>query len=277
MKIVKELPKSLFYSIILHFSVPNRLLSSKKPTLPVIVSLTSIPSRLKIIHLVIKSIFNQSHLPLKIILWLNEDLKNIIPKTLNNFPSSIFEIRFSKLDCPHLKLVESLKAFPNEIIVTCDDDLIYAKNWLENLYSEHIKYPKAIIAHGTYQIQFDEKGNYLPYKKWKTSKKLTNPKTIFPLGVWGVIYPPNSFSKMVLNEDLFLKLTPKADDLWFKAMSLLNSTESKQSENPPKQAIPIIGSQKIALKKDNVSKNRNDDQWTAVSRYFNLKKLISQD
>ncbi len=73
---------------------------------------------------------------------------------------------------------------------------------------------------------------------------------------------------------MFLKLTPKADDLWFKAMALLNNTISRQSENLPKEPIPIIGSQKIALKNDNISKNKNDSQWAALSTHFKLDTLL---
>jgi hypothetical protein len=274
MKVVKELPKSLIYSAYLYSAPSKLLLSKKKEVLPIIVSLTSIPSRLNTIDLVIKSIFNQTHLPLKIVLWLHKDLNGKIPQRLKKLPASIFEIRFSDLDCPHLKLLESLKAFPNNLIITCDDDLIYRKNWLINLYQEHLKYPNDIITNGAYQIKFDDNGLFSPYTEWRKKDKTLNFKTTFAIGVLGVLYPPHCFSELVFDKDLFLKLTPKNDDLWFKAMALINKTNTRQSSNIPKEPIPIIGSQKIALKKDNVSKKRNDIQWEALSNHFNLIEML---
>ena len=142
------------------------------------------------------------------------------------------------------------------------------------MYNEHLKFPEDIIANTTYQIKFDKKNGYLPYNSWKKKAPNSNPKTLIPVGAWGILYPPNSISKEVHNEYLFLKLTPKADDLWFKAMALLNNTISRQSENLPKEPIPIIGSQKIALKNDNISKNKNDSQWAALSTHFKLDTLL---
>lgn len=250
------------------------LMNKKKEPLPVIVSLTSIPSRLNALDLVIKSILNQTHLPTKIVLWLHNDLKNNIPNRLKKLPSSIFEIKFSTLDCPHLKLLESLRAFPDSIIITCDDDLIYREKWLINLYQEHLKHPKDIIANGTYQIKLINDSSYSPYAEWRKKDENINSKTTFAIGVLGVLYPPKWYPEIIFDTKLFLKLTPKNDDLWFKAMALLNKTATRQSDNKPKEPIPIIGSQKIALKKDNVSKQRNDTQWAALSEYFNLSKLL---
>lgn len=274
MKVVKELPKSIIYSTYLYFASSKMLMNKKKEPLPVIVSLTSIPSRLNALDLVIKSILNQTHLPTKIVLWLHNDLKNNIPNRLKKLPSSIFEIKFSTLDCPHLKLLESLRAFPDSIIITCDDDLIYREKWLINLYQEHLKHPKDIIANGTYQIKLINYSSYSPYAEWRKKDENINSKTTFAIGVLGVLYPPKWYPEIIFDTKLFLKLTPKNDDLWFKAMALLNKTATRQSDNKPKEPIPIIGSQKIALKKDNVSKQRNDTQWAALSEYFNLSKLL---
>ena len=274
MKLVKELPKSLAYSLYLNL-IPSKLLChSRKKTLPVIVSMTSIPSRLNSIHLVIKSIFNQTHLPKKIVLWLHHDLKNSLPNNLKAVESTLFEIRYSHLTCSHRKLIHSLKEFPDDIIVTCDDDLIYNKHWLSKLFSEHQKYPNDIIANTTYQIKFDSEGNYLPYKQWKYKEDTFKPIRSIPVGAWGILYPPKLLSVQIFDETLFLKLTPKADDLWFKAMALLKGTISRQSENLPKDPIPIIGTQKVALKNDNVNKNKNDSQWEDLSKHFNLIEIL---
>jgi len=268
---VKEIPVSLFYQTILTITSLKKFLANKK-RIPVIVSLTSIPSRFKIIHISVRSILNQSVLPEKIILWVNEDLKDNIPESLIKLQGDIFEIQFSELDCPHLKLVESLRKYPQKIIVTSDDDLIYRKNWLKYLYKEHLDHPKAIISNQSRIITYDVNGQLRPYKEWFTNYD-SNIKTnlLLPIGSAGALYPPESLSDNVLDQELFLKLAPKADDLWFKAMSLLKQTSSLQASRLSGEPIPILGSQKVSLKKTNIGQDKNRLQWLALTDYFHLK------
>ena len=80
-------------------------------------------------------------------------------------------------------------------------------------------------------------------------------------------YLPNAQANL---EALFLKLTPKADDLWFKAMALRNNIHPKLSEIPVKEPIPILGTQAISLKKENVDQDKNLQQWKDLEDYFQL-------
>lgn len=275
MKVIKELPISLLTRFLLIIIPFSNLKRRKLVNIPVIISLTSIPTRLSTLHLVIRSLLNQNSSPKKILLWLNNDLKSDIPKKLQKLQGNIFEIKFSKLTCSHRKLIHSLKDYPDEIIITCDDDLMYRKNWLSLLYKEHLKYPKDIIANQTSHINFDNNDKTLPFKKWR-KKYITkfNQKALVPIGAWGVLYPPNSLHKDTTKVDLFLKYTPKADDLWFKAMAILNNTLSRQAKNTPKEPIPIGGTQKIALKKDNIVLDKNTIQWENLESKYNLSSLI---
>ena len=91
------------------------------------------------------------------------------------------------------------------------------------------------------------------------------------IGAGGILYPPKSLNPIVTDVELFLKLAPKADDLWFKAMSLIDGVQVFQSKNPPKRLIPLIGTQKISLKKENVDKDLNLKQWEQLTDYFNLE------
>ena len=86
----------------------------------------------------------------------------------------------------------------------------------------------------------------------------------------GILYPPGALNSQITDYELALKLAPKNDDLWFKAMALLNNTTIRLSENPSKVFIPIPGTQKISLKKINVVKNFNVDQWNDLTEYFKL-------
>lgn len=247
----------------------------RKEKLPVVVSLTSIPARFKTLHLVVRSLYDQTHRPKKIILWLNQDIRREVPQSILKLQSELFEICYSDLNCSHRKLIHSLEKYPDDIIITCDDDLIYRRDWLYLMYMEHQKYPNHVIGNRTIHINFDENKQALPFSEWKyPDSGRINTKAIVPIGAWGILYPPKSLSKRVLDVDLFMKLAPRGDDLWFKAMALLNGTKAIQAETCPKEPIPIIGTQRVSLKKLNLGQNQNDTQWRALSEYFDLDNIV---
>src|SRR5690554_7556478 len=66
----KEYIPSFLQSLKLRFNRPYNQ-DGSLPTVPIVVSLTSIPSRLGTIHLTIRSLLAQSVVPKKIILWLH--------------------------------------------------------------------------------------------------------------------------------------------------------------------------------------------------------------
>jgi hypothetical protein len=240
-----------------------------KKEIPVVVSLTTIPSRIKKVNLTIRSILNQTKKPKKVLLWLPINLKEKIPNSLRKLEKGLFEIRFADWDSSHLKLIESIKAFPEDNIITIDDDLMYPPEFLELLYLEHLKYPKDILANQAREIRFSDQKSPLAYIEWEhiyTQPK--NPKYIMPLGVFGVLYPPKCLDEQVFDVELFKKLAPKADDLWFKAMSLLKNTVSRVTDKKPRPPVLILGTQKIALKRTNKLQDYNRLQWIQLTEKF---------
>ncbi|MEK6154823.1 zinc-binding alcohol dehydrogenase [Flavobacteriaceae bacterium 3-367] len=268
---IKEIPVSIFHTLKLLSLSATKLRLNEKKEVPVIVSLTSIPSRLGLVHLVIRSLMDQEVRPKKIVLWLNKTLKDSIPKKLGKLEGDLFEIRFSALECSHRKLIHSLDAFPSEIIITCDDDLIYRRNWLRLLFEAHQDHPNRILANQTRYISYDQQGKLLPYKQWiYRGGTPFNADAVLPLGAGGVLYPPGTLLDKTGDIDLFMDLAPKADDLWFKAMSYLKGTTSSNAGNAPKKPIPIMGSQVQSLKKQNVDQDKNRSTWEAVSAHFEI-------
>jgi hypothetical protein len=242
-----------------------------KQTVDCIVSLTSIPSRLNTLHITILSLFAQSVLPKKIVLWLNEDLKTHVPKKLKLLQNDIFEIRYKEQTSSHRKLVFSLLEFDKEIIVTCDDDLIYPSNWLSSLFTSHQMHPDSIVANECREIVEDSEGHLKSYVDWPTAtKKGYTSKNLLPIGYGGVLYPAGCLHKDVTNSELYLQLSPKADDLWFKAMSLINQTKVYRSDEPPEKPIPIIGAKKSSLADDNIKKDMNRVQWQAIIDHYKI-------
>ncbi len=269
---LKELPGSLWTAWKLKRMALKDLNPPEKPEIPVIISLTSIPSRLGTLYLVIRSLLSQSYRAEKILLWLHKDLQSKIPTSLSLLVGDTFEIHYVDMTCSHRKLVHSLELYPGKIIVTCDDDLMYEATWLERLYQDHLRYPERIIAHECREIAYDNQGKLLNYDQWKTQTApgVSSP-WMMPIGYGGVLYPPGVLHKDVTRADLYLALAPRADDLWFKAMSYLNGTMTQRSQEPGQKPTPIAGSQKVSLKHTNVRETGNYEQWKAICNHYQIQ------
>lgn len=269
---LKELPGSLWMAWKLKRLQRDQLINGSRTTIPVIISLTSIPSRLDSLYLVIRSLLAQTYRAEKILLWLHKDLKAAIPENLRELVGDIFEIHYVDMTCSHRKLVHSLTLHPKKVIVTCDDDLMYNPSWLQRLYQDHLIYPDRIIAHECREIAYDDEGKLLNYSEWKTQTEpgVSSP-WMMPIGYGGVLYPPAVLHEDVTREDLYLGLAPRADDLWFKAMSYLKGTITQRSQQPGQKPIPIAGSQKVSLKHTNVRENGNYQQWQAICGHYKIQ------
>ena len=195
----------------------------------IIVSLTSFPERMYEIHYTLYSLLNQSFKPEKVVLWLAEEQ---FPNREKDIPEKVLKLRDNGLEiewCENIysykKLIPSLEKYPDKIIVTADDDIYYEKNWLEVLVETHKKNPDTIICHRAHKIKM-QNGKIAPYKKWKKKYKGYKPSyQNFFTGIGGVLYPANSLYKDVNNKELFVELAPKADDIWFWSMAVLNNTK----------------------------------------------------
>ncbi len=196
----------------------------------VIVTLTSIPSRMFDIHFTLYSLLNQSIKPKKVVLYLDKLSTRELPDNVTNLIKNGLEIRYVEDLRSFTKLIPALEDFSENIIVTADDDIFYEKDWLKNLVETHKKFPNDIVVHKPMRITFDEKGNPKPYQKWIKSAQGANFAN-FLMGVGGVLYPQNSLYKDVKDKTLFLRLCPHNDDVWFWAMAVMNGTKIRLAEN----------------------------------------------
>ncbi len=267
---LNELPKSIYHTLRLANASVEGLLGANKKQVPVIVSFTSIPSRLEKVHIVVRCLFDQAVLPTKIVLWLHESLAHKIPSKLANLEGDLFEIRYTPLHVSHKKLIHTLDEFPESIIVTCDDDFIYHRNWLQSLYEEHLEFPNTVVANHVRTILFNKEGQLLPYKKWIYSSVHEGSNALLAIGGKGVLYPVHALDDRFDQESLFMELAPKADDLWFKAMEYLKGTPIKLTSRPVPEPFPIAGTQSISLKNENIDYDRNTLQWQALQEYFKI-------
>ena len=248
-----------------------------------IVSLTSFPDRINVVNIVIESILNQSLKAEKVILWLAEEQ---FPNKEKDLPQNLLDLvpKGLTIDWYHdiksyKKLIPALKKYPNAVIVTADDDVIYEKNWLKKLYKAYVKNPDLIQAYRCHYILFK---NYkiAPYNEWNWNvvNKTPSSNNLFT-GVGGVLYPPNCFYKDVLNEGLFTQLAPHADDIWFWAMCVLNNKKIHCIAKEKVKLKYVKDTQQTGLFQINVFENNNDKQIQNVIKYYPhiLKYLKKKD
>ena len=206
-------------------------ITKEKRSPKLIISITSYPERMYDVHYTIYSLLKQTYPPDKVLLWLSpEEFPNLeedIPKRIIDMEKFGLTIKWCENIRSYKKLVCSLKEYPEDIIVTADDDLFFPKDWLEKLYNTYKENPENIICHRAHLVNFD--GNSInPYNTWEKEVYNNNPSFLnFSTGGAGTLYPPNSLHKDVLSENKFLKLAPTADDVWFWSMGIINNTKIK--------------------------------------------------
>ena len=252
---------------------------SKKYHKDLVVSLTTYKDRIFNVHLTIESIGFQSVKPNRLILWIDENEfkeKDLTPQ-LNQLTSRGLEIRFCPNYRSYKKLIPTLEICPDANIVTIDDDMIYPNDMLERFLSDHHLFPDCVLCNRAHLIRLDSKGELLPYRKWDINTNYCRPtKFIFPVGIGGIFYPEGCLHHEVNNIEAFSNMAPYADDVWFKAMSMLNNCKSKKVNYPGefrKSFVMIPCTQDGSLNKENFDNDRNDVQISDVFSRYNIKLI----
>ena len=245
----------------------------------VIISLTSYGRRVsKILPYTIISLLRQTYKPDMIVLWLDSDNWNDdnLPKRLVKLKQYGLTIKYCKDLKSYKKLIPALEMFPNDIIVTCDDDIFYKKDMLGRLMKEYEKDPTRIYAHRAHKLKFSEGGELLPYNDWENQVSGVAGNLVFPTGVAGCLYKRSLLYKDICREDLFMKLAPKADDVWFYFMGLLQHTSRYVLPYQGDICIPLDGfyqyfHRNASLAASNCKESQNDVQIQKVMDYYSIK------
>ena len=253
----------------------------------VIVSLTSFPQAIPYAVQAIRSILNGSLLPDKIVLYLDTQKfpEGTLPQELEALKaeSPIFEVRFDEAEIrSYKKLIPALKDFPNDIIVTIDDDIQYHPDMLSRLVKIHKQAPDAIIAHRVRKALLDQ-----PYKNWRKYKwydfifrRLHFDRRAMQTGVGGVLYPPHSLDEKMLDPNLFMKFAPTVDDIWFWLAAVSKGTYVIPVPGWHHKTIEVGKPKEFSLKTVNL-KTGDDRNRKALDKtlehYPSIKKRIENN
>ena len=257
----------------------------KRNSAEVVVSLTSYGRRVKtnVVYYTLVSLLRQDVQPANIVLWLAEDewSDGTIPSKLRSLRGKGVDIRYCKDLKSYKKLIPSLKSYPESVIITVDDDMIYSKDTINALVSAHQSHPNEVIC-TVARKPIIKNGYPIDYSEWEDSvvKPFENGcsgEFLFPVGVGGVLYPAGSLNEDVSKEDVFLKCCPRADDIWFWFCGLRNRINKryiiKQRNDLSFDSLFQFFHKGSALTHANNQEHQNDDQIRNLFEYYGLNSI----
>lgn len=243
----------------------------------VIVSLTSYPQRIDYVADVVRSLFAQLQLPDLTVLYLSEDQ---FPDGVKSLPPSLtscldrdFQIRWVRGDMrSHKKYLYAVRDFPEDLVITVDDDIVCRNTLVGDLLSAHTRHPHAVAAIRTHLMEFDFNGVLLPYSSWQMEVGNARPELcdrpsvrLFGTSGAGMLLPPGSLPAAAFDTRAIGETCPNADDVWLKAMSTIAGYPTVSVAGW--QGVDCIeGSQETSLWATN-QRGGNDDAIRKVRAY----------
>lgn len=239
----------------------------------VIVSLTSYPDRFDNIYLCLKSLLLQDYKPDRIIVWLGSDTQQSdMTKEMLSLEKFGVEYRFdNSLNLrPHKKYFYAFQEFPNDIVITVDDDSVYPENTVSSLIKSYQNHPLAVSARRVHLMTYDKWGNLLPYSDWKYEyrKLREESKSLLAVGVGGILYPPHTFDNRAFDVERIQALCLGADDIWLKCMELLRDVDVVWV--PSFFPHPPALTSKSSLGQSNVGAGKNDRYLSQMSEAYGI-------
>ena len=242
---------------------------------PVLVSLTSFPARLPYLHHTLYSLLTQDYKDFHIALFLSssEVRPDELPLILKIFARlGLLSIHFVEENLrAYKKLFYALQAYPEHIIITIDDDQIYAPNTISLLLESYKKFPRAIHTHLAYDGAYMADILELDSATYCAIIAQDSPHlALASVGVSGVLYPPRAFGQEFFNKQAIVSLAPYSDDLWFFVMSVLSDIPKvlvKGALEHPKESS-IAQDESPNLWEINCEQHRNYDQLRALLRAY---------
>ena len=246
-----------------------------------IVSLTSYPKRISTVHITLNTLLRQRLKPDEIILWLADsqfqNRENDLPEELLELRKFGLQIRWCKDLKSYKKLIPALREYPNDVIITADDDIYYEEDWLENLYRAYIADKKNIYVKRAGRVE-SVKGKLctVPTRRHLYKNKEDARFENIIMGGSGCLFPPNSLHKDIFNEEQFLTVIPTHDDIYFWAMAVLQGTKIKIVDGYTKNMCTIEGTQAVGLCKINNPKRGGLSAQNAIDKMCEIYPQITE-
>lgn len=238
-------------------------------------SLTTHGYRLDLVFYAIESIGLGSRKPSRITLWLQDEEAYVKPpETLRRLQSRGLEIHLSEDLGPHTKYypyIDRESEF-DAPLVTADDDILYPRDWLQQLIEAYEANPSAVHCYRVHRMRLNNK-RFMPYNEWGRCLSTSPTHLNFITGVSGVIYPPNFLEYLKHQGRAFTHCCPASDDIWLTVNALRGGFKIAQVKDAPVNFGMILGSQKRRLYTSNVQAGDNQYQLMRTFSEADLAEL----
>lgn len=247
-----------------------------RPTLPMVVSMTSFPQRLGLAWISIETILRQSVLPQSFFLVLSveefEDRK--VPFLIRRQTRRGLKILWvDKNGRSYDKLLPVLKRFPSLPVVTVDDDKYFPPTLLSQLWTSHKAFPNSIVGARGWRIRRGEDSQVRFGEGWERLNSLSVGHDLHLPGGNGNLYPPESLDPGVYRVNQAIAICPTTDDIWFWAHAFKHETHFVCLGLPAFRPVKFLRSTP-SLSQENVS--GENEQFEAVIAHLNVKEKLEE-
>ena len=285
----------------------------------VVVSLTSTPDRIRYIFPTLYSLAAQTHKPDLIVLWLGSGMA-YPEKIVSRIRELGILVEFRDDLGPNTKYHYAFSEYQSDLVITVDDDIIYHENMVEELYRTYLErtdpeppdlenpnpespdpehadqehpdpkpsdseYPDPVIARRVHRIRFGHDRKPLRYTDWiwEYRDALCPSHDLLATGVGGVLYPPYVMALECWKNMDFLKISPKADDIWLKFCELSCGIRICAVRNAGFcYDVKYHKTRKNELAAENVDMGRNDEYVRSCAKYFGMsddlcERMLAED
>lgn len=250
----------------------------------IIVSLTTIPSRLPFLQCTIDSIWRQSLPPDEVHLFLPRNYKrsNLGKIDVSLIPDNC-TVNFIDSDYgPATKILPCADSFSDSdvSIIYCDDDRVYDYYWIERLYSKSLSFPRSVIAeevlplynrfYGLYSKVFPLRYRFfriISYRKWPFESKVSN--SFIVQGFGGVLVHPSFFPSWTFDvpDCLFA-----VDDIWLSAVYAKQNIPIVCSSSGDSLSSPVlIDNLDVGSAVDSLKASTFNDKSRMLLDFFGIK------
>jgi hypothetical protein len=212
-----------------------------------IVTLTSISTRLPILRHTLISLLDQKYRADRIVLcisrdpYLNDEGIKELPTWLNGMVGrGEIDVLWVENTGPYRKFLPIYRlACDEDWIVTCDDDVVYGPEWLSSLVHTAEQYPSAIVCGRARRPSTNALGRRQSYLNWQMVPFGSSGKDLLPIGISGILYRKPLLDKHAMESEDFKSLAPKQDDLWFHLARQIVGSNVVVSLEAGKHVYPI--------------------------------------
>lgn len=233
----------------------------------IIVSFTSYPPRIKSVHRVVESLYRQTVKADEIILYLSLDE---FPKVEAELPEKLrrmigqggFRIAWVCGNLKsHKKYYYALQEFQDAVVITVDDDKIYAETMICDLMESYKRFPDSVSARIA-RIILKRPETLEQYVKWEKEEKIEECKDVprmdlCAIGAGGVCYSPRLVNENWFYKETIMKVAGDYDDLWLKYSEIISNIPVVYTK-PSQKDITIDDSQICRLSANNLYGSGND-------------------